>query len=233
MDQISFAVNLNNELAEIAGQVRRSLVMVHNGKRGAGAGVVWREGGLIVTNYHVVSQRNGRPSSNLRVTLPDDREMPAQLVAGAAHLDLALLAVEADGLAPASIEVAADTKVGQIVFAFGHPWGQRDTVTAGVISSYGVATSSQGKGSNSQISVPILRSDARLAPGNSGGPLVNAAGRVVGINTMIVGGDQGVAIPSPMVDAFVSESLASRASLALREAPAGSTSIDPGVGDWM
>ena len=79
------------------------------------------------------------------------------------------------------------------------------SVTAGVISSLGSAQTRNGHGPVKHREVPIIRSDVLLAPGNSGGPLVNAAGGVLGINTMIVGGDQGVAIPSHVVGAFVRE----------------------------
>jgi serine protease Do len=90
-------------------------------------------------------------------------------------------------------------KVGQLVFAVGHPWGQLGVVTAGIISALSTAKGRDGR------EIPVLRTDATLAPGNSGGPLVNAVGGVVGINTMIVGGDQGVAIPSYLATSFIHE----------------------------
>ncbi len=99
-------------------------------------------------------------------------------------------------------------KTGHIVMAVGHPWGQRGFVTAGIVSGQGQVSVRGPRGrSSSQTSIPIIRTDVRLAPGNSGGPLVNAVGAVVGINTMIVGGDLGVAIPSHMVDEFVNLAL--------------------------
>jgi serine protease Do len=90
-------------------------------------------------------------------------------------------------------------KVGQLVFAVGHPWGQPGVVTLGIVSALYNATTQKG------TQVPIIRSDSLLAPGNSGGPLVNAVGGVVGINTMIVGGDQGVSLPSHLAQIFVEE----------------------------
>jgi serine protease Do len=81
----------------------------------------------------------------------------------------------------------------------GHPWGQLGVVTAGILSALSTAKTRDGR------EIPILRTDATLAPGNSGGPLVNAVGGVIGINTMIVGGDQGVAIPSYLAANFVRE----------------------------
>lgn len=187
---------VNETLAQVAGRLRRCLVVVHNGRRGAGAGVVWRSNGLIVTNNHVIA--HGRP----RVTLDDGREFPARILAQDPEIDLALLQVEAQNLPAVSFADSRGLRVGQIVLAMGHPWGERAFLTAGIISGLSQAETRGRRGS-----VPVVRSDVRLAPGNSGGPLVNAAGGVVGINTMIVGGDISVAIPSHLVEAFVNESL--------------------------
>ena len=187
---------LDKAMAEIILRVQRSLVVVHNGRRGAGAGVIWRTGGYIVTNQHVIA--HGKPL----VSLWDGDKRPARIIAQAPDLDLALLQIEAPDAPHALIADSRSMRVGQIVFAIGHPWGQRGFVTAGVISSLDTAHTHNGHGT-----IPIIRSDVLLAPGNSGGPLVNAAGGVLGINTMIVGGDQGVAIPSQVVEAFVNESL--------------------------
>jgi serine protease Do len=105
-------------------------------------------------------------------------------------------------LFPAPIADSRSLLVGQIAVAIGHPWGQRGVLTAGIISGMGEART-QG----ARKSLPVIRTDAELAPGNSGGPLMNASGGVIGINTLIVGGDQGVAIPSHVVEAFVEASL--------------------------
>ena len=203
--------DIARSLAQTAEHVQRSLVIIHNGHQGAGAGVIWRSAGYIVTNHHVVAgpraffrggrrSRNGRISANIfTVTLPDGQALSARLVAEQPELDLALLQVDARGLHPALVADSRGLQVGQMVLAVGHPWGQKGVVTAGIISGLSTA--------QTHGSVPIIRSDVTLAPGNSGGPLVNAAGGVVGINTMIVGGDLGVAIPSHVVEAFVKRSL--------------------------
>jgi serine protease Do len=197
--------SLASALAETAQRVQRSLVVVHNGRYGAGAGVVWRPGGYIVTNNHVVAR------GKLRVTLPDGRQSPAHLVAQEPELDLALLQVDFPDLPSAMIADSRALNIGQIVLAVGHPWGQRGCVTAGIVSGLGtVEVRSRPEQRSSNGSIPIIRSDVVLAPGNSGGPLVNAAGGVVGINTMIVGGDLGLAIPSQVVDAFVTRALGDR-----------------------
>jgi len=217
MKGLSLSADLDDAMAQVLHRVQRSLVVVHNGRHGAGAGVIWRMGGYIVTNYHVVAGRSLFARPQVRVTLPDGSEHPARLVHRKPEIDLALLQIEAGDVHPALIADSRGMQVGQIVFAVGHPWGQRGSVTAGVISSLGTAQTRNGRGPGRYREVkhrevkhremPIIRSDVLLAPGNSGGPLVNAAGGVLGINTMVVGGDQGVAIPSHVVQAFVSESL--------------------------
>lgn len=199
---VQLTTNIASALSAVAQRVQRSLVVVHNGRYGAGAGVVWRLGGYIVTNHHVVAR--GR----LRVTLPDGNTSPAVLVGQEPQLDLALLRVEHRELPVAMIADSHGLKTGHIVLAVGHPWGQRGFVTAGIVSGQGSVEARRRRGQRiSRTSIPIIRTDVRLAPGNSGGPLVNAVGGVVGINTMIVGGDLGVAIPSHVVDAFVNRTL--------------------------
>ena len=172
-------------------EVRRSLVQVINGHHGAGAGVVWKAGGYVLTNHHVIGR------GTMRVILENGDEIPAKLAARDPDIDLALLQIEWPSLPPARISDSRLLQPGQLVFALGHPWGQKDYLTSGIISSLTTASTRSGR------LIPIIRSDAPLAPGNSGGPLVDAAGGVVGINTMIIGGDQGVAITSQVADQFV------------------------------
>jgi serine protease Do len=198
---MSELVNLLAEAAsDVVQRMQRSLVVLHNGRHGIGAGVIWSRDGLILTNHHVAT--NGR----LRAALPDGQELPVQTLAQDPEIDLALLRVEADNLPAALVADSRDLQVGQYVLAVGHPWGQRGVVTAGLISGLSTAQTRGPRGS-----VEVIRSDVRLAPGNSGGPLVNAAGAVVGINTMIWGGDQGIAIPSHVASAFVEQALQPRA----------------------
>ncbi len=214
MNALELSDRVAGALAATARTVQRSLVVVQNGRQGAGAGVVWRSAGYIITNHHVVAQHRGFfgrrrghrvAAKSYRVTLPDGRELPAQVVAEEPELDLALLKIDAQDLHPAPVADSRGLQVGQIVLAVGHPWGQRNAVTAGIIS--GLSTAQTQGPAGAGRSVPIIRSDVTLAPGNSGGPMVNATGGVVGINTMVVGGDLGVAIPSYEVDAFVRRAL--------------------------
>ena len=175
---------------ELVQQVLPSLVVVRGHWFGAGSGIVWDANGLILTNNHVVGRHTPI------VLLQDDREYKSQLVARDPDVDLALLSIDAADLTPLR-PASVLPRVGEMVFAFGHPWGQRNTVTRGIISALVTAQNRRGD------KLPIVRSDAPLAPGNSGGPLVNAAGEVVGINAMIVGGDQSVSIAVSVATEFV------------------------------
>ena len=191
-------------LSSVFERARRSLVIVESGRHGAGAGVVWRPGGVIVTNYHVVSRGKSR------IRLLNGDPYPARLIAERPEIDLAILQAETSDAVNVDLPVApiADSRglrIGQIALAIGHPWGQVGAVSAGVISSLGSVPLQDGSGS-----IGLIRSDVGLAPGNSGGPLMNASGGVIGINTMIVGGDLGVAVPSHVVEAFVADTLGER-----------------------
>src|SRR3990172_8301142 len=205
------SANLAEALAEVFERARRSLVVVHNGRRGAGAGVVWRTGGILVTNPDVLPNRpaaaGGRAHGQARISLIDGQELPTRLIAEEPEIDLAILQVDPNGAGDLELPAApiADSRalqVGQIVLAIGHPWGQLAAVSVGILSGLGEAQVRGRRGA-----VPVLRTDVGLAPGNSGGPLMNTAGVVIGINTMIVGGDLGVAIPSQVVESFVVEAL--------------------------
>jgi serine protease Do len=192
---------ITREFTPIYQRARQSLVVVHNGRRGAGAGIVWRSGGVIVTNYHVIHR------GNPRITLLDGSEFQTRVIAQAREFDLAVLKVELpeesdSHLMAAPVANANKLRVGQLVMAVGHPWGQIGAVSVGVISGLGKIPLRRRSGA-----IDIIRTDVRLAPGNSGGPLLNASGDVIGINTMIIGGDLGVAIPSHVVDSLLAESL--------------------------
>lgn len=162
-------------------------VLVHD--RGAGAGVVWDADGRIITNHHVVAD-----ADQVRVHLNDGRKLVAEVVRREPAADLALLQVPAGGLTPAAVGDSGELRIGELVFAIGHPWGLRDVVTAGIVSGTG-----QVEMRWIDRSVELIRSDVRLAPGNSGGPLIDSTGSVVGINSMILGGDLSVAVPSAII----------------------------------
>src|SRR5512134_2353942 len=191
---MNFNGTFTQVISDLVQQVMPALVIVRGHRFGAGAGIVWDANGLILTNNHVVGRRNPI------VVLQDDREYESRLIARDPDVDLALLSIDATGLTPLK-PVSVSPRVGEMVFAFGHPWGQRNTVTRGIVSALVHAQDRRGE------KLPVIRSDTPLAPGNSGGPLVNAKGEVVGINAMIIGGDQSVSIAASVVKDFVAKAI--------------------------
>jgi serine protease Do len=174
-------------LGDIAERLRRVTVHVRSGGRSAGAGVVWLRSGVVVTNAHVAA------GPRAEVVLPDGRALPARLVARDPRHDLAALAVDAGEL-PAALRVdARGLRAGELVIALGHPLGVAYAAALGVV--HRAPSGVRGPGG-------WLHADIRLAPGNSGGPLADTSGRVVGINAMIVGG-LGIAVPTHLVERFV------------------------------
>jgi len=196
---MNFNGTFTQVIHELVEQVMPSLVIVRGRRHGAGAGIVWAENGLILTNNHVV----GRQTPT--VVLQNDGEYESRLLARDPEVDLALLSIEATGLTPLR-PASVSPRVGELVFAFGHPWGQRNTVTRGIISALAFAQNRRGD------NLPVVRSDVPLAPGNSGGPLVNTYGEVVGINAMIVGGDQSVSIAVSVANDFANKVPSSQAA---------------------
>ncbi len=182
------------DFSEIARSTRPSLVTVFAKRFGAGAGILWSADGLVLTNRHVLGRQKAK------VWLADERPFSAEVIATDEEVDLALLRIDAKDLPAARIGDSTLLRVGELVMTLGHPWGQRNAASFGVVSHLGNAHTRGKRGI-----IPVIQTDARLAPGNSGGPLLNAAGEVVGINTMIVGGDQGVAVPSAVALDFVAQ----------------------------
>ncbi|MBI5667526.1 MAG: trypsin-like peptidase domain-containing protein [Chloroflexi bacterium] len=189
---------LNDALANTIDAVRASLVQIVNG-RGAGAGTIWHADGLIVTNAHVVRGRHG-----LNVVLPDGRRLPADVIAYDEALDLAALSVPASGLPTIELGDSRQLKPGQWVMAVGHPWGVLGAVTSGVVIGVGAQLPEVGQ---VQPGREWLALDLHMRPGHSGGPVVDADGRLVGINTMITGPDVGFAIPVHTVKGFLKAAL--------------------------
>ena len=187
---------LGEQTSRLVEGVRRSVVVVHT-HNGHGAGVVWDKSGLIVTSSHVVP-RDG----NFTVELADGLRLAAGIAARDRENDLALLQVTADDLPRNGLHVApagdsSALRVGEIIVAVGHPRGVRGTATFGIVSA---ASPRLGTGRGRR---EVLQADITLAPGNSGGPLVNTRGEVVGIACMILGTSIALAIPSRSVVALV------------------------------
>ena len=165
-----------------------------------GSGVIVDASGVIVTNYHVVAQ-----ADEILVNLADGRELTAMLVGADAASDLAVLKIDAANLVAAAWGDSNDVEVGEMVWAIGNPFGLDRTVTYGIVS---------GTGRRGVLDNPFqefLQTDASVNPGNSGGPLVDVHGSIVGITTAIVGRDFrgiGFAIPSETARAVCEEILA-------------------------
>jgi len=190
----SILQELNAEMAGVVRNTRASLVRITNGPSGAGAGTIWSSEGLIITNAHVVQR--AAPT----VYLPDGRGLPARVLAHDPQRDLALLQVKASGLTPLSLGDAEQLRAGELVFAVGHPWGVARAATAGVVIGLGGDMPEMASGRREWLMVSLV-----LRPGNSGGPLVDAAGRLLGVNTIMTGPGVGGAVPVHVVKAFLRE----------------------------
>jgi len=181
-------IRVTIKVQDIFGQIQE--------EEGIGSGVIYTEDGYIITNNHVASG-----AEELLVTLYDGSEYPAELVGADENTDVAVIKIETDGLKAASFTSIDSAKVGDLVIAVGSPFGLQQTVTTGVISAKGRDISV------SQETLPmvnLIQTDAAINQGNSGGPLVNSAGQVIGINTLIFspsGASAGIgfAIPSDTV----------------------------------
>ena len=199
---------LNGALSDAMESVRDALVQVQVPGRGGGAGIVWRDDGLIVTNAHVV----GRGPAE--VVLRDGQRLEARLVARSRRLDLAVLSVDAPGLDAAPVGDSMALRAGELVFALGHPFGVAGAVASGVVIGLepdGPDARRRPDGEREWLVVHM-----RLRPGNSGGPVLDARGRVVGISTIMAGPDMGMAVPSHVVAAFLGERVEQPQARALR-----------------
>ncbi len=173
---------------EIAEQLRRATVLIHSGDRGSGSGVIWSNDGTIVTNAHVAH------GSNVRVQLWDGREFNAAVTARDPRRDLAALRVSAGSLPAACLGDSSQLRPGELAIAIGNPLGFVGALTTGVIHAIGPL---RALGSQTWVQATV-----RLAPGNSGGPLADAGGHVIGVNTMVAG-RLALAIPSNAVRDFL------------------------------
>lgn len=172
------------DLTALAERLRASTVAVRGTRGGgAGSGVIWSSDGTIVTNAHVVRERA------VEVELADGRRFPARIDARDDERDLARLHIEAGGLAAVSVRNPSDLRIGELLVAIGNPHGIAGALTLGI--------------AHARHGGRFVTADLRLAPGNSGGPLADVAGNVVGINSMVANGNLALAVPSDDVQRFL------------------------------
>lgn len=202
--------NAEQRVAEVFRQTAPSVVAIHAvraGSRfdadavGTGSGLIWDRAGHVVTNDHVIEG-----ASEIAVVLDDGRTLPARLVGRAPWADLAVLrlAVPLDDLRPIPIGRSSDLVVGQSVLAIGNPFGLSRTLTTGIVS----AIDRRLPTATGRVVAGVIQTDAAINPGNSGGPLVDSAGRLIGVNTAIVApsgafAGVGFAIPVDTVNRIV------------------------------
>jgi serine protease Do len=231
-------LGISEALSTVADHLRASVVQVRAGRGGIGSGVIWQRRSpgatgdseyLIVTNEHVVRAAG---SGNLAILTQNERELSAQVVDHDPEHDLALLTVRGAGLQPAEVGDSAALRVGELVLAMGNPFGKLNTLTVGIVAARApadpdLALEPAEPGDQPTLPAParatrdeesprqragrtpdLIQADVRLYPGNSGGPLTDAHGRVVGINSM-VGGGLAFAIPSRIVQQFIEQSAVS------------------------
>src|SRR5881396_1602847 len=162
-----------------------------------GSGVIVTNEGHIITNNHVITDRQGNPVDQIEVQLSDGRTKKARLIGADDQADVAVLKIDEPGVKPLKLADSDTVQAGDFVLAIGNPFGFEETVTDGIISS-------KGRPNRGDVFSDLIQTNAAINPGNSGGPLINLSGEVIGINTAIIsnkGGSKGLgfAIPSNTV----------------------------------
>lgn len=183
---------LTIQAGAVVDRLRDSVVSIE-ARGGFGAGVVWRSDGWILTNDHVVQRQEST------VTFRNGKRTLGRLVARDREHDLALLKVESANLLPLARGDARSMRTGEALIAVGHPLGLREAASFGIVSAKG---GSSWTGTSLEN---MLQADISLAPGNSGGPLVNASGELVGIASMVLSPGIALAIPTHVAETFVRE----------------------------
>lgn len=186
IDDSSLLDSYSRTVAAVVNRVAPSVVNIRvQSERGAGggSGFIIAGDGFILTNSHVVHE-----ARELEVTLHDGRVYPAELIGTDPETDLGIVRINAPNIQHARLADSSAIQVGQIAIAVGSPYGFQQTVTAGIVSALGRSMRSE----SGRLMDEIIQTDAALNPGNSGGPLLNSAGEVIGVNTAVILPAQGI-----------------------------------------